>query len=425
MEPTIEEIDEHEVLHSQAREVVDNIYKFMKKEACEGPVLIKQIQDRVAKATGISRRSVQRIMKEARNGEGGPRFCTPHVKRPRRRKTTNIDNFNKCVIRRIFCEFYHTKGHHPPNKTLLSVLRERINFKGSDWSLRYIINKLGFRRKKCCSKYKILIEKSEIREKRLSYLQALAQYKKEGRPVVYTYKMYIHSYLIIHAASEIGFIHNALFIFESDVQSDVQHNSEIYEHWLREKLIPNLPPKSVVVVDEMSYNVTLISVPTSSSRRADMVTWLLQHNIPFEKEMYKPELHRLIKLNKNKFTVFKLDTLLAEYGHSVLRLPKYHADLNPLDQVWAAIIKEFVADRINTLIFSDLINVIKEKLNLIVKDEWFSIYKSIQETEKNYLLTELVIDEATEKVMSDVASDYSGSSEGYRSDNSNSDMSGT
>lgn len=409
MEPNIKW--ESDVLHNQARVVVDNIYKFMEKEACEGPVLMKRVQERVSKATGISIRTVQRILKEARDNEEQWRlFSTPYRKRTRKKKS-GIDDLRKCVMRQIVNEFYHTEGHHPNMKTLLSVMKDRINFEGSLYNLRCIINKLGFRWKKSSDKCRILIEKSDIREKRLSYLYALEQYKKEGRPVIYTYETYIRPYTIIHAASGKGFICNTLLIFESDAKFEGQHNtvtSAAYEHWLKGRLIPNLPPKSILVLDNRSqYYAIVHSAPTSSSRKADMIKWLMQHNIPFDDEMFKPELHRLINLHKSKFTVFKVDAWLAQHGHSVLQIPPCHADLNPLEKVWA-IIRDFVAERNANIIFNELV---EEKLKWIAEEQWISIYNSTQDTVKNYLLTEPAIDKATEGIMNDTPSDNSGSSD--------------
>jgi hypothetical protein len=45
-------------------------------------------------------------------------------------------------------------------------------------------------------------------------------------------------------------------------------NFDNYEIWLRTKLIPNLPPDTVVVVNNAAYhNVQLKLAPTSSSRK--------------------------------------------------------------------------------------------------------------------------------------------------------------
>jgi transposase len=49
--------------------------------------------------------------------------------------------------------------------------------------------------------------------------------------------------------------------------------------------------------------------------------------------MWKPELYSVIKVRKPRFKTFKIDALLAEHGHSVLRLPPYHPDFNPNEMI--------------------------------------------------------------------------------------------
>lgn len=89
------------IIHSQAREVIFNVYNFMKREVERGePILFGTVQKRVAEAVGISRSSVQRILKESqRNVAEGQAFATPRKLRNWKRKI-DLDMFDKCVIRR-------------------------------------------------------------------------------------------------------------------------------------------------------------------------------------------------------------------------------------------------------------------------------------------------------------------------------------
>jgi transposase len=124
-------------------------------------------------------------------------------------------------------------------------------------------------------------------------------------------------------------------MFKSGTQSGDHHheiNFDNYEKWLKTKLIPNLPPNSVLLVDNAAYhNVQLNAAPTSSSRKSAMIDWLSDRGISFSDRMCKPELCSLIKLRKLQFKRFKIDALLVEHGHSVLCLPPYHPDLNRLN----------------------------------------------------------------------------------------------
>ena len=53
--------------------------------------------------------------------------------------------------------------------------------------------------------------------------------------------------------------------------------------------------------------------------------------------MTKAELYDLIKMHKPQYETFAIDRLLADHGHTVLRLPLYHPDLNPTEQNWGIV----------------------------------------------------------------------------------------
>lgn len=460
---TIKMVDEHvprkiggrNIIHSQARELICNIYAFMKLEADQGPILLQKVQERVAQATGVSRRSVQRILGESKtNVEVGQGFSTPRKKRPRKKSKTEIDDFDKCVVRRTIVEFHRTEGQRPVLKALLPVMQEKIDFKGRVWALRKIIRELGFRWKKSTDNRKILIEKHDIREKRVNYIKAIQQYRKEGRPIVYMDETYVHAShthphswtdgtnsgllspiskgkyaIIVHAGNENGFIDNALLVFKSGQKSGDYHdcmNFNNYKRWLKDQLIPNLPEKSVLVIDNASYhNVQLNPSPTSNTKKADMIRWLIRNDVQCNEKMLKPELYQLIKLNKSRTKMYEIDAILAEHDHSALRLPPYHPDLNPIEMIWSTI-KNYVALKNTTFVLNDCINLVKESANLITKEEWSSRCQHVRAVEDNYLINEPAIDEMSDRIVVNLGDDSSGSdsSEDDNEEGSDGGMSG-
>lgn len=55
---------------------------------------------------------------------------------------------------------------------------------------------------------------------------------------------------------------------------------------ITEKNIPNLPPNSIVVLDNSRYHSTQINKPPTSVATKDVIgQWLLDHNIPFEEKI--------------------------------------------------------------------------------------------------------------------------------------------
>lgn len=161
--------------------------------------------------------------------------------------------------------------------------------------------------------------------------------------------------IVLHAGYEGGFIPGAELIFKAHSSTGDYHN-EMNQHnfmkWLSEKLIPNLPPNSVLVLDNASYhNVQVDRCPTTATRKADMQSWLSRHNIQFAPKMLKPELLMLCKQHKTE-PVYVVDELLARHGHQALRLPPYHAELNPIELIWANLKGEFFINLIENHLYS-------------------------------------------------------------------------
>lgn len=371
------------VLRSQTRKMVYDVLNFMKKEAKEGLQYdLKMVQKRTAAATGVSVSTVQRISATARNenspGFGmAPIFRTPGKKRGGKKKITGLDSFDLSVIKRCVHNFHKTEKQLPTVKLFLQKLRQDINFKGSATSLRSILRQLNFKWKRTEDNRKLLIKHSNIRLKRIEYLKKLSANRQEGRPVIYLYtdESYVDTshrkpkawsagstegikkniskgqrIVIVHAGSEKDFVPNALLLFKAGTKTGDYHdnmNFENYEKWINCKLIPNLPDNSVVVVDNASYNNKLEdAAPTSTTRKADMEAWLQEKNIAYSPNLLKPELYKLICLHKENHKKYLIDNILRIHNHTVLRLPPYHPELNPIEMAWAAI-KGYVSQKMS------------------------------------------------------------------------------
>ena len=68
-----------------------------------------------------------------------------------------------------------------------------------------------------------------------------------------------------------------------------------------------------------------------------MLFWLDKHGIRCSSDMTSAELYELIKMHKPQNETFAIDCLLAENGHTVIRLPTYHPDLNAIEKIWGIV----------------------------------------------------------------------------------------
>ena len=98
-------------------------------------------------------------------------------------------------------------------------------------------------------------------------------------------------------------------------------NGDNFFKWVKEKLIPHLPPKSVLIIDNAPYhNLKVDKCPTQASRKADKQAWLTRQQIHFGATLLKAELLQICKQHKPTPS-FLLDNILKEYGHDCLRPP--------------------------------------------------------------------------------------------------------
>jgi hypothetical protein len=106
---------------------------------------IYEVQRRVAEATGVFERTIRRILKQPEHEKQGTSLGMPCKKRNVPDQITEIDNFDKCVLRCTIHNFYAQEEIVPIIAKLLVKLKESTHFKRSCSSLRITIRDLSFR----------------------------------------------------------------------------------------------------------------------------------------------------------------------------------------------------------------------------------------------------------------------------------------
>lgn len=205
-------------------------------------------------------------------------------------------------------------------------------------------------------------------------------------------------HIIVHAGSEKGFVPNALLVFSTkskhaDYHDDMNHENFI--KWLQEKLIPNLTEPSVVVMDNASYHVTQINKPpTMNNLKSNIQKWLTENAIAFDESFTKAELMCLVNENK-PIPRYEAEELLKEHGHEVIKLPPYHCDLNPIEEIWS-LVKRKVASKNLGIPGTQTEDLIRECFATVTAEDWKKYTDHVINIENTYKIKDRITEEELE-----------------------------
>lgn len=72
-------------------------------------------------------------------------------------------------------------------------------------------------------------------------------------------------------------------------------------------------------------------IPNSSTRKADILSWLKEKGEVINKPMTIPQLLEILHRIKPMQDKYVIDELAKEHDRTILRLPLYHCKLNSID----------------------------------------------------------------------------------------------
>jgi hypothetical protein len=110
--------------------------------------------------------------------------------------------------------------------------------------------------------------------------------------------------------------------------------------------------------------------------------------------MRKFTLFSLVEKICPKEKVYHIDTLFAAHGHTVIRLPPYKYDLNPIELAWRQI-KDYVRSH-NTfgdMSLTRLQELVQEATKGMAKENWAGYCCYVTNTENSYLEKDAIMED--------------------------------
>lgn len=426
---------------TQGKNIIHNVHQYFESEgSClTAALVIKKTSD----ATGASERTVRRIKSEVLLSPDGI-IHTPPLRSRLSTVVGQTDGFQKDCIRREILSFYE-RGELPSLTELLKrVKTSPISFSGSRTSLHRVVRQMGFRYKKAESGRRILMEREDIVSARNAYLRKLKSNRdsSDPRPEIFLDETWVNQnlcvercwtdgdrvvgpklktgrgarFIILHAGGQNGFVPGGLLMFRSkngakgDYHESMDHQR--FRLWFEEQLLPNIPERSLIIMDNASYHSkTVIKMPTTSSKKGDMIEWLSSANVAFDPSQTKKELYFICKQHKGK-QEYEIDQLAMEKGHTILRLPPYHCMFNPIELIWAQLKSEVKKRNSNgDQSLKRVEEITHEAMNKITPETWRSCISHTKKIEEEYRAKDIAQDHLFEEFIINIMSDTSDENE--------------
>lgn len=154
-------------------------------------------------------------------------------------------------------------------------------------------------------------------------------------------------------------------------------NGNSFENWFS-NILPRLEDNCIIVLDNAPYHSRKVEkIPTTATRKSEIQDWLRSKNIDFDENFLKVQLLSLVKQHKAKYNKYIIDEMAKSQNKTVLRLPPYHCELNPIELIWAQV-KQYVAKKNTTFKFGDMKNIFHEAIEQITPDKWKKCTKHVE-----------------------------------------------
>jgi len=114
--------------------------------------------------------------------------------------------------------------------------------------------------------------------------------------------------------------------------------------------------------------------------------------------MTKAELYDLIKMHKPQYENFAFDCLLAEHGHTVIRLPPCYPDLNPIEKIWG-IVKTRIAAKNVTFKLRVVQQLAEQNFAAVTMEEWAAVCRHVKAVEEECMSKEHEMDSFMERII--------------------------
>ncbi|KAM7281660.1 uncharacterized protein ISCGN_006325 [Ixodes scapularis] len=409
------------ILNSGQRELLLNMYVRMRHTEPDLDVI--EACKAVSKLAGVSVSSVLAIKKEASANDG--QLASPSRKGPtnagKKRRTAKYGDLVLCALRSCVHRFFR-RNEMPTVEKIAAEFRTSPELPSLQaWTVRRLLLDIGFRRERR-ARNSLMVERDDIVAWQQTYLRDITRHRQEGRQIFYLDETWVTAghtaltvwvdstvtsshdafmrglttglkqpsgkgqrFIVTHIGSEDGFVPGCLDVFRGKKTGDYHEEMDgpRFEKWF-DDVLQKLPTGSVIVMDNAPcHSRRLEAVPTTSSRKELIQGWLTSKGIAWDAKMLKRQLLEIVSSVKPQYVKYRVDTAAERAGCTVVRLPPYHCEFNPIELIWAQI-KNRVAARNTMFKIGDVERLLKEEAEQVTASNWCNAVRHVVVVEESF-----------------------------------------
>lgn len=162
--------------------------------------------------------------------------------------------------------------------------------------------------------------------------------------------------------------------------------------------MPNLPEKSVIIMDRATFHLVPEEqiIPTAM-RKSELQNWLTQKQVLWEEYWLKPQLIEQVNASIDKTPI--VQKIAEQKKHKVLLLPVHHPELNPIETLWAIVKNECGKLLRQGTQFKQVRDHLETAFNHITPETCHGLYDKVQKKEEEYWLTDVELDSLDEDII--------------------------
>lgn len=408
-------------LDTHVKIVVLNVHDALVHE--DPTCTVRSLVSKCANMTGVGETTIYKLLKQRKNG-----LIMEPAKKPPGKKPIEIDDTVKRAIRSKVHSFYLNKQIPTIDKVLSAINDDEDLPTIRRTKLWKILHELNFVWTKH-DRRSVLTEKDEIVCWRRQYLREIRTLRAAGKTIFYLDETWLNEahivskvwqdktiknsrqawlqglstgltvpigkgrrLIITHIGSDQGFVDGGLLEFVSKSTKDYHEemNSDVFEEYFSQ-MLDLIPTNSVIVLDNASYHSRLKEpLPTAKWKKQCIHNWLTEKGIPINNDMLKKELLMVARQHKSGFKKYVIDEMAKDRGISVLRLPPYHCEFNPIELIWSQM-KGYVARKNTTFKLNDVRQLLLESISTITKENWQkAVEHAIKEEQKMWRVDNMI-----------------------------------